>query len=221
MPTRPQVLAPAEVFRSLDPAGRQAALWAWLARAGHDPRTLWSSCPRGDWLAWWLGTQPEHRRRLVLACAECLRMAESGLPVALDAPRRLVLAASSWADGRAPGSDLGDLIDEITALLARDHWPSATRAALQSSLWLGRLTLSVASSSGRLARRAPTSAAAEPFAPPDASTAAHLTLWHAAAAIACEVNPLEPPGSAWWARCLEAALARFADVLRGCVARPG
>ncbi|RYE92712.1 MAG: hypothetical protein EOO75_06050, partial [Myxococcales bacterium] len=75
------VPAPAEAFGRLDPARRQPALWAWLARDGHDPRRLWSSCPRGDWLAWWLATQPGDHRRLVRACAECLRLAESGLPV--------------------------------------------------------------------------------------------------------------------------------------------
>ena len=64
------VLDPAEAFRRLDPAGRQTALWAWLDRVGPDARALWSSCPRGDWLAWWLGTQPDDQQRLVLACAE-------------------------------------------------------------------------------------------------------------------------------------------------------
>ena len=196
-------LAPAEAFRRLDPTGRQFALWDWLARDGHDLRRVWSSCPRGDWLAWWLASQPGDPRPLARACAECLRLAESGLPIALDAPRRLLLATIAWADERSAAPDHARESAELESLLLRDDWSSATRTTLQSALWLGRLV------------HPSTDAHSS-----DPSTAARLSLWHAAAAIACEVNPLEPPGSPWWVRCHEAALGRFAEVIRHCVACP-
>lgn len=47
-----------------------------------DPQEAWDACPRGDWMAWWLGAlgaragqgSPEHRRAVLVACL-CARTA--------------------------------------------------------------------------------------------------------------------------------------------------
>ena len=55
--------------------------WA-LAQCDRSPQALWSACPRGDWLAWYLGKlgardghgSPAHRRAVLVACL-CARTA--------------------------------------------------------------------------------------------------------------------------------------------------
>jgi hypothetical protein len=190
-------------FLRLDPSGRRLALWAWIDQAQGDPRLLWSSCPRGDWLAWWLSSFPAVRLALVRACCECLRMAEAGFPLCLDAPRRFLIAVVAWTEGLGELDPCLEASHECALLAADESLAASLRATARAVLWLARF-LAPAAPEGPLA------------APPEASEVC-LTLWHAAAAIASEVNPTEPAGSPWWGRCLEAALGRFAEVLRGCV----
>lgn len=194
----------ARPFRRLDPSGRRSALWAWIDQAQGDPRILWSSCPRGDWLAWWLAALRASPFLLVRACCECLRMAEAGLPLALDAPRRFLDAASAWSDGRGSLESCQQAAQECSALVNDEELLPHVRAVAQAVVWLARYISPEVPEDGPLSTR-------------DASSEVYLALWHSAAAITSEVNPDEPAGSSWWGRCLEAALGRFAEVIRGCI----
>jgi hypothetical protein len=195
-----RLLAP---FRLLDPSGRRSPLWAWLHQARGDPHFLWSSCPRGDWLAWWLVALQTPPNLVARACCECLRMAEAGLPVCLDAPRRFLVAVLAWVDLQG---DLSPCLvaSRECALLADDEGLLRPyRSVARSAVWLGRYLH-------------PEPPEGTPTASGDPATVT-LALWYAAAAIVGDVNPEEPVGSPWWIRCHEAALGRFAQVIRGCV----
>jgi hypothetical protein len=184
----------------LDPSRRRLALWDWVEESPGDLRRLWSSCPRGDWLAWLLVALRADTPRVVRGCCECLRMAEAGVPLALDPPRAFLLAAAAWAEGRGPLAPAHDAASRC-ALLADDATlPASIRSVARASVSLHHLLCPEVPDTG---------------APPtELASHALLALWHAAAAISSEVNPGEAPGSPWWVRCHEAALARFADELR-------
>lgn len=189
-------------FRRLDPGGRRADLWAWFNQAQGDLRRLWSSCPRGDWLAWWMASQHTDSRLVARACCECLRMAEAGVPVCLDSPRLLIASASAWAEERGDLAACTLALPAVSAVASDTTLPASVRAVALGAVWLGRFVDPMPGDD------APQG---------DAATEAYLAIWHAAAAISSEVNPGEEPGSDWWVRCLEAALGRFAEVIRGCV----
>jgi len=145
------------------------------------------------------------RRLVVRACCECLRMAEAGVPVCLDSPRRFLLAAAAWSDDRGDLDPCSLAAREVSAATS-DASPSVRAVAL-GLVWLGRYLDPSSSDDPPTSQRSA-----------DAATEVYLAVWHAAAAISSEVNPGEDPGSVWWARCLDAALGRFAEVIRGCVA---
>ena len=196
-------------FLRLDPSGQRADLWAWIRPCQGEPRLLWSTCPRGDWLVWWLCARRVDPALVIRSCCECLRMAEAGAPLALDLPRSFLVAAAAWADGRGDLALALDAARRCAPLASDDALPQHLRALAHSVVWLGRsMPPELPDTSLELPDTSP------PAEPP---SEAYLALWHAAAAIASEVNPDEPVGSPWWARCLEAALGRFAEVVRGCI----
>ena len=75
-----------------------------LAQRDRSPQALWSACPRGDWLAWYLGKlgardghgSPAHRRAVLVACL-CARTASRYWRS--PACERAVSLAERWAWG--------------------------------------------------------------------------------------------------------------------------
>jgi hypothetical protein len=88
---------------SLRNLGACAGAVAWLAEQP-DADTAWSTCPRGDWMLWLLGRLAglpwsRARRRLVLACCECARLALVHAPAGEDRPRIAIETAERWGRG--------------------------------------------------------------------------------------------------------------------------
>lgn len=89
------------VFDMLEAAGACVPALVWSSKY-HSPQDAWDACPRGDWMAWWLGRlaepsgdgSPEHRRAVLAAC-RCARtdprLSEPGVR-ALD-------LIEAWAQG--------------------------------------------------------------------------------------------------------------------------
>lgn len=196
------------LFQKLDPSGQQQALWGWLDQGGDDEPLLWSLCPRGDWLAWWMVHAGVDLPLVVQACCECVRMAEVCLPVCEDAPRRVILAASAWAEHDATPEPCRQAILDASELASGASLRGAGRAAALGSVWLGRLVVR----SQQIADGGVVSGLID-----EAATDAYLATWHAAASIASDATLDEENGGDWWGRCLLAALGRFAEVIRGCV----
>ena len=63
--------------------------------------TAWRTCPRGDWLMWWLSRAGLDRKTLVLAACDCARLVLHLVPDGEDRPRVAIETAEAWARGEA------------------------------------------------------------------------------------------------------------------------
>jgi len=84
----------------------------------------WRNCERGDWMLWLLGRlsgEPgsAKRKRLVLCCCQCARLALTHVPAGEDRPRLAIETAERWARGEGPTlSDVRAAADAADAAYA-------------------------------------------------------------------------------------------------------
>jgi len=89
----------------------------------------WCNCERGDWMLWLLGRlsgKPgsAKRKRLVLCCCQCARLALTHVPAGEDRPRLAIETAERWAREEGP-----TLSDVRAASAAADAAGAASGAA--------------------------------------------------------------------------------------------
>ena len=103
--------------------------WA-LAQCDRSPQALWSACPRGDWLAWYLGRlgardghgSTAHRRAVLIACL-CARTASHNWHG--PSYEQAVALAERWAWG----DDSISLDDLHASAYVADAYANAANAA--------------------------------------------------------------------------------------------
>ena len=80
-----------------------AAQWA---RTQPNPYAAWRTCPRGDWLLWWLTRAGLDRKTLVLAACDCARLVLHLDTDEQERPRKAIEAAEAWTRGAATIEDV-------------------------------------------------------------------------------------------------------------------
>jgi len=139
-------VTPIATLRSLG-ACEASIDWA-LAQCDRSPQALWSACPRGDWLAWYLGRlgardghgSPAHRRAVLVACL-CARTASrhwrspASRHWRSPACERAVSLAERWAwgDETVTRDDLRDAYAAADAAAARAAAYAAANAAANAA----------------------------------------------------------------------------------------
>ena len=79
----------------------EAIKWA-EAQPDQSLEALWDTCPRGDWLLWLAGHDPElPRALLVQAACGVARPVLAHLPLGEDRPRVAIETAEAWCRGEA------------------------------------------------------------------------------------------------------------------------
>ena len=97
-------MTPLDTLRSLGACDDAIKWGSRRRRRDQSPQALWDACPRGDWLAWYLGRlaardgygSPAHRRAVLIACL-CARTASHRWRG--PACERAVALAERWAWG--------------------------------------------------------------------------------------------------------------------------
>jgi hypothetical protein len=118
---------PLEWLRAL---GAQGDVIDGLARIGatRDWQTLWSECPRGDWLLGIAERLGVDHVALVRAAIGCARTADAGPDAA-----RLLDVAERWTRGDAAASEVAEatrILEQAASPLGDPALEAATRAAL-------------------------------------------------------------------------------------------
>lgn len=134
---------------------------AWLARNGaqrdvvlglgelsHDWETLWTRCPRGDWMLGIAVRLGVDRVALVRAAIACARVALERAHT--DETARALAVAERWSRGDASEADVADVARAVEAENARALDPpreAASRAALAACLGVADPEMLVAAAS--------------------------------------------------------------------------
>jgi len=113
-----------------------ACKWAveWVAEQP-SAAAAWRNCERGDWMLWLLGRLSGElgsakRKRLVLCCCQCARLALTHVPAGEDRPRLAIETAERWARGEGPTlSDVRAAADAADAAYAASAADAAYVAA--------------------------------------------------------------------------------------------
>lgn len=123
-----------EILLSLG-ACHQAIMWA-SEQPDQSPQRLWETCPRGDWLAWYLGRlaapdghgSPAHKRATLIACF-CARTASVFWR---DPACELAVAMTerwAWGDETVTIAALDAAADSIASVGHVGHMADAAYAA--------------------------------------------------------------------------------------------
>ena len=120
-----------------------------------EPAALWATCPRGDWLAWYLGRlaaragqgSPEHRRATLVSVL-CARTATPHAGQWREEIEALLAQIEEWAHGVAR-VDLGALRGRLWAVRI-----SATNTAYYAALAAAHAAYAVADAAARRAHLA-------------------------------------------------------------------
>ena len=73
-----------------------------FAKTCQSPREVWNTCPRGDWLLWWIAQDIEkggeiHRRVVLLVCRLWEERMARYVPDGETRPQQAIDAARAWA----------------------------------------------------------------------------------------------------------------------------
>ena len=100
----------------------------------------WRTCPRGDWLLWWLATAGLDRKALVFATCQCARLSLRFVPEGEARPLAAIETAEAWTRGEANIDAVRDAADAADAAAYAAYAAAAAAAAYAGArhTWLAR-----------------------------------------------------------------------------------